>query len=114
MDMSQALSSSGSAGLPRCGVSAARTACTGTANAQETTTATTSGLGMDIPYRTIGHDLPTLNRVVVINLAWHALRHQGRVRWLAIALLVGRAALQKCGFAVPVPGHPETARRLRQ
>src|SRR5215471_1039476 len=112
MLMSQDARSSGEIGLPRLGLCWANT---GDANAKSSAgAAATKILRIDIFHLAIAGYGPGLDHVVVVDAAVAAQRDELRAARLDVAGLVGRTALQHRGAAVPLPGHAEARRRLRQ
>src|SRR5215471_1748642 len=112
MLMSQEARSSGEIGLPRLGLC---WAATGDASARRRAgAAATKILRIDIFHLAIAGHGPGLDHVVVVNTAVAAQRDELRAGRLDVTSLVGGAALQHRGAAVPLPCHTEPRRSLRQ
>src|SRR5215468_3485285 len=99
MLMSQEARSSAEIGLPRLGLCCANA---GDASANRTAgAATPKNLHIDIFHLAIAGHGPGLDHVVVIDAAVAAQRDELGAAWLDVSGLVGRAALQHGGTAVP-------------
>src|SRR5271165_5888921 len=73
--------------------------------------AVTRRLGIDVRHLSVFADGPAGYSVEVIDRFHAAISDQAGAGRLNIARIVGRAALQDCGAAVPAPLHTEAGRR---
>src|SRR5438105_13097563 len=105
MLISHPATSTGVAGRPRFGVSwAALPMCPATAISISTTAIK---LRVDIFHLTVCFHLPRLDGVVVVEDIGAMRGHQGVARRLDGTRVIGGAALQHGGGAVPLPRHAE-------
>src|SRR5258708_769406 len=111
MLMSQAAMSAAVTGLPNCGLSAARVGATAIASNATQRAKRSSKHIARLPGLI---DLPAGDRVIVVVAAQAPLGDELRARRLHHAGVVGGAALQHGGTAVPLPGRAEACQRLRQ
>src|SRR5712675_2547789 len=101
-------------GLPKCGSSAATAIFAGAATMIRSAAPMARRSSKHIGRLPGLIDLPTRDGVVVIVAAQPALGDKLRARGLHHAGVVGGAALQHGGAAVPLPGGAETRQRLGQ
>src|SRR5262245_37113750 len=109
MLMSQGARSAGEIGWPNCGACAS-------AGAAPTMSAAASvnRLSVDIARLSLVVDGPTRDGIVVVGAAEAAFGAERLARRLHHAGVVGGAALQDRGTAIPLPGGAEAHGRLRQ
>src|SRR5207302_7301390 len=113
--MSQGARSAGAIGCPRPGPSADIAGAAASSTPAQIIPANGSKLlRIGIARLPFLVDAPTGDRVVVVDAAQPALGGELRARGLHHAGLVGGAALQHGGTAVPPPGRAEARERLRQ
>src|SRR4051812_30369833 len=108
--MSHGATSSGVMSFPRFGLSANAA----DENKPSAQAAATAALCVDMLHLSLLGHAPGRDRIGVVDRPASTIGDHFLARWLDVAYVVGRAALQDSGAAVPAPRHAETRQRLRQ
>src|SRR5690348_1102706 len=112
MLMSHGARSAAEIGCPKPGPCCAA-ACMPPNSAAAAPTVSKRALRKDIADLPAGRDVPSLNAVVVVVLAFAVLAHEARTRRLHRAGIVDRAAHEHRGASAPTPWQPKARERLR-